>query len=244
MLFEFSPSYVYYLSVCVILLILSFVKRKREVTPWRYIDLLYLFVFLVSLFCVNLYFKRNNITNPLWYIFFFQLLYIAPLLYIFFIMAKRRLKDIYFIIHNKEDILWGLGIGMIIGVLGFFEILINKEAVLASREFYIGGGLLSFYIILPIVNIIGPLTEELIFRGILIPTLEEKMKTGYALILSVLIFCLMHGSFYRLIILVFMGFILGVLFVKRRTIIPGFIVHSMLNSSYFIAILLILTMKI
>jgi len=238
---SFPSFYICYLTVLVILLLVSLINKRRDVTPWAYRKILCLFVFLISFFSINYYFNSQVARNSIWYIYWnifsFQLLYFLPLLYIFFVLAKRKPKNIYFIVHNKWDILWGINIGIVVGALNFLRSITNKDAIFIDRIFYyIDKGMLPFYFTLPILIIIGPLAEEIIFRGILIPTLEEKMKTGYALVLSVFLFGLMHGSLYQSIIPVFLGAIVGGLFIKRRTVIPGFIVHSMLNFSYFLAI--------
>lgn len=250
MLFEIfsSFSYICFLSVLAILLLVSLINKKKDITTWSYRKVLYLFVYLVFFFSINYCFRSQVAKKSLWYtywnIFSFQFLYFFPLLYIYIVLAKRNLKSIYLVVNNKDDILWGIVIGLAIGAFNFFRIVVNKDAIIIERMFYMNKEIFSFYFTLPLLIIIGPLTEEIIFRGILIPTLEEKMRTGYAMILSVLLFGLMHGSLYRSIIPVLLGVIVGGLFIKRRTIIPGFIVHSMLNFSYSLAVHLVLFNKI
>lgn len=242
---KYSPYY--YLSSLTILILFPLLRKRKEITPWKYREILYLFIFFVFVLCFNFYLgkadKRNPLLYFLWKISFFQFIYFLPLTFIYFIISKRKLKNIYFVVHNKEDILWGLGIGIIIGAIGLLKIFTSKNTAIYGWESYIGRDIISFYSILPMICIIGPLTEELIFRGILIPTFEERVNTGYALLLSSILFVFMHGFFYGAMTIFFFGFILGILFIKRRTIIPGFIVHSMLNFSYFLAIQLVLLKK-
>jgi len=237
------PSYIYFLTVLVALILIALINKKKDITPWSYREILYFFTFWVFCFCVNFFFSTKVSKISLWRLFWdiskFQFLYFLPLLYVFFVLAKRKPKNIYFTIRNKSDILLGVLIGVIIGVPFFLIVIINKDLFYINRIFYPSRGNFLFYFNLPLISIIGPLTEEIIFRGILIPTFEERMKTGYALIISTILFGLMHGSFYQIIISVFVGFLFGWLFIKRRTIIPGFIAHSILNFSYSFAIHLV-----
>lgn len=174
----------------------------------------------------------------------FQILYILPFIWIFFVKEKRSLKDFYFIVHNEKDIFWGFGVGSIFAGLSVVNVLVNKETILSNGYIYIGKGLPFFYIALLFVGIIGPLIEEIIFRGMLIPSLAERMKTPYALFFSVILFALIHGSFFLAMNTIVIGFILGLLLVKRKTIIPCFIVHLMVNTTFYITIQLVLLGKI
>ncbi|MCK4422086.1 CPBP family intramembrane metalloprotease [candidate division WOR-3 bacterium] len=244
MVVEFYPPYIYYIAVFVILFLLSFLKKKKGITPWNYKDLLYLFGALAFLLGGLSYFLRDIKEVSLWRTITFQILYLLPLIWIFFLKGKRKLRDFYLIVHNEKDIFLGFGIGIIFAGLSIVNILINKESILSNAEMFVGNGIPFFYIDLLFVGFIGPLTEEIIFRGILIPSLAEKMETRFALLFSIIVFALFHGTLFLTTGVMIWGFVLGLLFVKRKTIIPGFIVHLMGNLAYYITLQLVLLREI
>lgn len=62
--------------------------------------------------------------------------------------------------------------------------------------------------------IIAPLTEEIIYRGVIYKALKKSFSSGFAIILSSIIFALLHGEISSLPALFFMGIILASLFEK------------------------------
>lgn len=82
--------------------------------------------------------------------------------------------------------------------------------------------------------IIGPILEELVYRGVLMTSFFEKSKFYLDCLLSAVIFSVAHLSSYGLSSEVFknyafLGLILAILFRKTRSIYPSILVHMAWN---------------
>ncbi|WP_237982696.1 CPBP family intramembrane glutamic endopeptidase [Bacillus thuringiensis] len=94
----------------------------------------------------------------------------------------------------------------------------------------------SIYIIAISTHVlIGPLLEELLYRGIILRFLEIKYSFFAGLIISSLLFGLAHNyDFVFIIFTTLMGIIYGLLYKKTNSIIPGIIGHMTYNLYTFI----------
>nr|WP_205395450.1 type II CAAX endopeptidase family protein [Streptococcus lutetiensis] len=82
--------------------------------------------------------------------------------------------------------------------------------------------------------IIGPILEELVYRGVLMTSFFEKSKFYLDCLLSAVMFSVAHLFSYGLSLEVFknyafLGFILAILFRKTRSIYPSILVHMAWN---------------
>jgi len=82
--------------------------------------------------------------------------------------------------------------------------------------------------------IIGPILEELVYRGALMTSFFEKSKFYLDCLLSAVMFSVAHLSSYGLSLEVFknyafLGLILAILFRKTRSIYPSILVHMAWN---------------
>lgn len=82
--------------------------------------------------------------------------------------------------------------------------------------------------------IIGPILEELVYRGVLMTSFFEKSKFYLDCLLSAVVFSVAHLSSYGLSLEVFknyaiIGLILAILFRKTRSIYPSILVHMAWN---------------
>lgn len=84
------------------------------------------------------------------------------------------------------------------------------------------------------VSILAPLVEELFFRGMIQSTIEKYLPAISGIILSSAIFSLSHFQFQVALPLFIMGLILGTLFKKTGSLIPGIIFHGINNSLYIL----------
>lgn len=78
--------------------------------------------------------------------------------------------------------------------------------------------------------IIGPISEELIYRGVLLGSLLKKYTSSISIILATGLFSIMHFNMPQFIAALILGTILGVLYTRFRSIILCSIVHSLYNS--------------
>jgi len=87
------------------------------------------------------------------------------------------------------------------------------------------------------VAIIGPLAEELLFRGLLLDWLRRRVPTWGAVVVVSLLFSLAHGiaitsgiaGWLQFAYRVLMGIIAAVLAVRFRSLRPSFVFHATIN---------------
>ncbi|WMJ24152.1 CPBP family intramembrane glutamic endopeptidase [Paludicola sp. MB14-C6] len=84
-------------------------------------------------------------------------------------------------------------------------------------------------LMLTYVCVVGPIFEEIIFRGFLLKSLQ-KYGSMFAIILTSILFSLFHGNLVQFIPPFLMGIVLGILTVKANTIIPAIVAHIINNS--------------
>lgn len=80
------------------------------------------------------------------------------------------------------------------------------------------------------ICIIGPFVEELIYRGVLLGGFLKRYKPTIAIVISTVIFTIIHGNAPQMIAALILGTALGVLFIRFRSVILCFIVHALHNS--------------
>ena len=78
------------------------------------------------------------------------------------------------------------------------------------------------------VTFVGPLAEELFFRGMILPRMTcfgQKMS----LVFSALLFALYHVNFYQFFYAFGLGLLLGALYLKTGSIRMGYVLHAAIN---------------
>ncbi|HET6588118.1 MAG TPA: CPBP family intramembrane glutamic endopeptidase [Oleiagrimonas sp.] len=85
-----------------------------------------------------------------------------------------------------------------------------------------------------LVVCVAPLVEELIFRGVLLSGLMSRMKAGWAVALSALIFGCVHlpdfkFAWYAIPALVLLGVVLALLRLRTRSLWPAMAAHAANN---------------
>ena len=84
--------------------------------------------------------------------------------------------------------------------------------------------------------LIGPLAEEAIFRGAIERRLlETKWNPWFAIVISALVFAAVHGNFQQGVTAIIMGFFLGWVYYRTRSIWPCFLIHAVNNTTAVIA---------
>jgi membrane protease YdiL (CAAX protease family) len=76
---------------------------------------------------------------------------------------------------------------------------------------------------------IGPLVEELIFRGIILNVLKVKYGNKLALIVSSVLFSVVHVNPNQIAVGLVIGFILGYIFILTNSLAFVILLHSMAN---------------
>lgn len=78
--------------------------------------------------------------------------------------------------------------------------------------------------------LIGPVTEEVLFRGFLQPVLRDAMGSIKAILITSLLFALVHFNAYIFLQIFILGLLLGYLYEKTGTLIAPTAVHVLHNS--------------
>jgi membrane protease YdiL (CAAX protease family) len=100
----------------------------------------------------------------------------------------------------------------------------------------------SFYILFTLFflsSIVAPFAEEIIFRGIIYPSLKEKFPVPSAIFLSSAIFALMHNEVFVVAGLFAFGILLAYLFEKHQNLWLPIGVHFLNNLFANVAILVV-----
>ncbi|MGN1303455.1 MAG: lysostaphin resistance A-like protein [Oscillospiraceae bacterium] len=76
----------------------------------------------------------------------------------------------------------------------------------------------------------GPLLEELLYRGVILQSMK-KYNERFAIVLSALIFGLMHQNYQQFILAFMLGLILAAADLRSGSIIPSIVMHIIVNTS-------------
>jgi membrane protease YdiL (CAAX protease family) len=93
-------------------------------------------------------------------------------------------------------------------------------------------GLANLGLMVVMIGIGAGLTEELFFRGLLMPWIEKITKnTWAAIILSGTIFSFFHANFYDFFPIVIVGILFGYIYSKTRDLKLNIFIHALYNSA-------------
>lgn len=84
------------------------------------------------------------------------------------------------------------------------------------------------------IVIVGPIMEELLFRGWIMRVFLERTTPSKAIIYSALIFGLIHMNPVQIVYAALIGLILGWLYYKTGSLIPSIIMHIVANAASFV----------
>jgi len=94
------------------------------------------------------------------------------------------------------------------------------------------------------VGLISPIAEEVIFRGLMLTTLKKSMHPWVAIVLSSIVFGVVHGNPIGIIYATGMGILMGWLFHKTKSIVASCIFHMIYNLVSLFAIYISETMLV
>ena len=87
------------------------------------------------------------------------------------------------------------------------------------------------------VGIMAPLTEEFVFRGAILRTLlgmMSKKNHWVAIMISAAIFGVAHGNTAQFINALLMGLLLGWMYYRTKSLVPGILMHWVINTMAYI----------
>lgn len=91
--------------------------------------------------------------------------------------------------------------------------------------------LLIFYAV-----IIGPLLEEVVFRGIILPAVSNRWNFVVGVVLSTIIWSLLHFQLNVIIFTSIFGIVLSYIYLKSQSLWPSYLTHVLKNLIAVIAI--------
>lgn len=92
-----------------------------------------------------------------------------------------------------------------------------------------GTGTFSMLISLACVGVIPALMEEFAFRGVILGTARRHMSDGCAVILTTVLFSLLHGNLFQIPFTFMLGLYLGYITVYTGSVWPAVILHGINN---------------
>jgi membrane protease YdiL (CAAX protease family) len=93
-------------------------------------------------------------------------------------------------------------------------------------------------VLLVVLTIVGaPIVEELFFRGLLLRSLERRLRPVAAVAVSALVFALVHFQLLQFLALAMFGAIAGILAHRSRRLGPAIWAHVAFNATTVIALL-------
>ena len=96
------------------------------------------------------------------------------------------------------------------------------------------GNLMANYWGYVVVGLLAPLVEEVVFRGAVLRVLLEKLTPWKAIVVSALLFSLVHGNPAQMPYAFIGGLLLGWMYWRTGSIIPGMVYHWVNNSAAYI----------
>lgn len=129
-----------------------------------------------------------------------------------------------------------------IGMLGAFQAIVALIALVAPRDWIEtqnahSASILNGNLVVAIIYtvVIAPICEELVFRGLMLTTLNGKAPKWAAIIGVALIFGLIHSFPIGFIYAFSLGIVLGWLFYFTGSLLPCIIVHMLFNASNYLS---------
>ena len=115
----------------------------------------------------------------------------------------------------------------------------HPEAQEVVQEMQSGGLSSVQHVYLAFVALIGaPIVEELLFRGILYPTLKRAGYPRFALWGTAILFALTHANVAAFFSLVFFAVILTMLYEKTGNLLTPILAHGLFNAANFILLMM------
>ena len=207
---------------------------------------------LVELFSKNI---SNELSQSLKIFFGYLFMAVPPLLIVFYqiksLKGEFNFKNDYFqfkFATIKNAVIYGIkGWLTIVPFVLLVSLIMNSlidnqngsnpllEIVLNNKNY------LSFIILFVTTTLLAPFFEEIIFRGILLPTLSRDIGILWGIIVSAFIFALAHLSVGEMPPLFVLGIGLGITRIVSGSLLSSVIMHSLWNGLTFLNLFLLRT---
>lgn len=96
----------------------------------------------------------------------------------------------------------------------------------------------NVFVVLLLLILVAPVTEELIFRGIILHKASRAIPFWGANLLQAMLFGVYHWNIIQGIYAALIGFVLGLVYRKYKTLLASMLLHSIINTSSFLLYLI------
>ena len=154
--------------------------------------------------------------------------------------AVIALPVIYFVFYDKKEgkcekksayiwvVLLGMGacvvLNMLISISGLPNLSPTYQEL--SKLIYTG----NFFLELLTAGIVVPVLEELVFRGIIFKRLSAIVKLPWAIIISSVIFGIVHGNLVQFVYATLLGAVMCFVYIRCKTILAPILLHMTANT--------------
>jgi hypothetical protein len=155
----------------------------------------------------------------------------------FFAIFRRKSspKDLGFTYYSIGKTIWYSIVSLLfIFVMSFLYVylmnsLFGIEAPSSKIDTLVSSKSISSSILIIVVTIIAPFSEEIFFRGFLYSAFKKSWGVNAGLFLSSFLFALVHLEFYSFIPLMVIGWLLAYLFERTKSLITPIFLHGIYN---------------
>jgi len=135
---------------------------------------------------------------------------------------------IFFLIVQQIFVNLGLKIGKIIGTSQIKE-LFEKEAEIQQKGFPENITDAIFPLLFFTAVILVPVSEEILFRGMAYTVLKKKFGVNRGILLSALLFSLLHQMVFYFVPIFLMGIVFAYVYEKTKSLLPSILSHALIN---------------
>ncbi len=126
----------------------------------------------------------------------------------------------------------------LVSAVNALSLLFSENAAMDIAEQYMDQESSLLYVAL-VMAVIGPLAEELAFRGIIYAGLRKSGRLLSAIVLQALLFGLMHLNINQMSYAIVLGIAFGILDETTNSLWPGIIGHFMINFGSVVVVYLL-----
>jgi len=154
---------------------------------------------------------------------------------VLFFYILKILSSFYFGIYENitlKNIVFAIVCAILVYLINYsLNLLVWKKIFIASYDILI----VDFKSLIPLPILIyscilGPIGEELVCRGYILKGLRNKYSTTLALLLSSLVFAIIHLNIVQIMNALFMGIVFGLLYIRTGSIFSCILAHILNNS--------------
>ncbi|MGN0690892.1 MAG: lysostaphin resistance A-like protein [Oscillospiraceae bacterium] len=148
--------------------------------------------------------------------------------------------------YNTKEVAGGSAVGFFFQTAAVFVVMLLYFIVEGSTEgaadstivqkSSLGANIILYFY----VCALGPLLEELLFRGVILESMK-MYNCRFAVVFSSVIFGLMHGNAAQAINGFLVGLVLGALYVRSDSLVPCTLMHMIMNTVTSVCSVLIYT---